>query len=230
MFVERCVELQRRFLLLTSLRTSSKEVWTNYCVTTTNGQRATDQPRGERTGRHDAEGRSACSDCFRQVKATRRGYQSASSHWCECLPDSASAVLRRSDGYRHPLASARASENPVPSDHCAYRSRRIGGRACVQLCGRHHCRHPQNHARAAPPRGDVDHDRGLSRFAQSDVHGLALAVVGASLLARTWWPLILLPAALLAVRQLAIEPEERYLTEHFGSLYTDYQVRVRRWL
>lgn len=72
---------------------------------------------------------------------------------------------------------------------------------------------------------------GVYRVSRNPMYtGLALAVAGASLLARTWWPLILLPAALLAVRQLAIEPEERYLTEHFGSLYTDYQVRVRRWL
>lgn len=60
--------------------------------------------------------------------------------------------------------------------------------------------------------------------------GLAIATAGAGLLARSWWPLLLLPAALLAIRTLVIAPEERYLAERFGADYTRYQGRVRRWL
>jgi protein-S-isoprenylcysteine O-methyltransferase Ste14 len=60
--------------------------------------------------------------------------------------------------------------------------------------------------------------------------GLAVAVAGASLLLGSWWPLILLPAALLAVRRLVIDPEERYLTQRFGSIYDEYRRRVPRWL
>jgi len=48
--------------------------------------------------------------------------------------------------------------------------------------------------------------------------------------AGTWWPIVFLPLAVLAVRWLAIEAEETYLTEKFGSTYTEYQREVRRWL
>jgi len=51
-----------------------------------------------------------------------------------------------------------------------------------------------------------------------------------ALLLGSWWPLMLWPLVILAVRQLVIRPEERYLTQRFGQTYTDYQSRVRRWL
>lgn len=60
--------------------------------------------------------------------------------------------------------------------------------------------------------------------------GLAVAVPGFGLLAGTWWPILLLPPALLSVRWLVIEPEERYLTERFGQPYLDYRNHIRRWL
>jgi protein-S-isoprenylcysteine O-methyltransferase Ste14 len=60
--------------------------------------------------------------------------------------------------------------------------------------------------------------------------GLAVAYLGLALLFGSWWPLALWPLVIVAVRQLAIRPEERYLTQRFGQTYTDYQSRVRRWL
>jgi protein-S-isoprenylcysteine O-methyltransferase Ste14 len=57
-----------------------------------------------------------------------------------------------------------------------------------------------------------------------------VAVAGASLVLGSWWPLILLPAAVLGVRRLVIDPEERYLTQRFGSIYDEYRKRVPRWL
>lgn len=60
--------------------------------------------------------------------------------------------------------------------------------------------------------------------------GLGLVVAGGALAAGTWWPLVLLPLALLAVRQLVIEPEETYLAERYGPIYADYRRSVRRWL
>jgi protein-S-isoprenylcysteine O-methyltransferase Ste14 len=72
---------------------------------------------------------------------------------------------------------------------------------------------------------------GAYRISRNPMYaGLALAAAGGTLLAGTWWPLLLMPAALLAVRRLAIDPEERYLTNRFGPTYTGYQTRVRRWL
>jgi protein-S-isoprenylcysteine O-methyltransferase Ste14 len=72
---------------------------------------------------------------------------------------------------------------------------------------------------------------GAYRLSRNPMYaGLALAYLGATLLAGTWWPLTTLPVALVATQNLVIGPEERYLTEHFGPTYVDYQSRVRRWL
>lgn len=72
---------------------------------------------------------------------------------------------------------------------------------------------------------------GIYRFSRNPMYtGLAIVVAGGALLAATWWPLLLLPLALVAVRQLAIKPEEAYLVECYGSVYADYRLRVRRWL
>lgn len=60
--------------------------------------------------------------------------------------------------------------------------------------------------------------------------GLAAVVAGAGLLAGTWWPLVTLPLAVLAVRQLVIKPEEVYLAERFGPSYAAYRRDVPRWL
>jgi len=72
---------------------------------------------------------------------------------------------------------------------------------------------------------------GIYRFSRNPMYtGLAIVVAGGALLAATWWPLLLLPLALFAVKQLAIKHEETYLAECYGSVYTDYRRRVRRWL
>lgn len=72
---------------------------------------------------------------------------------------------------------------------------------------------------------------GAYRISRNPMYtGLAIAYLGATPLAGTWWPLLTWPLALLAVRVLVIGPEERYLTDHFGQPYLDYQTRVQRWL
>lgn len=72
---------------------------------------------------------------------------------------------------------------------------------------------------------------GIYRLSRHPMYtGLAVMVAGGALLAGTWWPVLTLLPALLAVRQLAIEPEETYLAERYGSSYDDYRRRVRRWL
>lgn len=72
---------------------------------------------------------------------------------------------------------------------------------------------------------------GIYRFSRNPMYtGLGLVVAGGALVAGTWWPLVLLPLALLAVRRLVIEPEETYLAERFGTIYADYRRSVRRWL
>lgn len=72
---------------------------------------------------------------------------------------------------------------------------------------------------------------GIYRFSRNPMYtGLAVTVAGGALVGGTWWPLLMLPLAVLAVTQLAIRPEESYLAERFGSIYGDYRLRVRRWL
>ncbi len=72
---------------------------------------------------------------------------------------------------------------------------------------------------------------GAYRISRNPMYtGLAILVTGAAMLLATWWPILLLPAGLIAIRILVIAPEERYLTERFGQSYHDYRKTVRRWL
>jgi protein-S-isoprenylcysteine O-methyltransferase Ste14 len=72
---------------------------------------------------------------------------------------------------------------------------------------------------------------GAYRLSRNPMYtGLALAYLGLALLLDSWWPLVLWPFVIVAVRQLVIRPEERYLTQRFGQTYTDYRSQVRRWL
>ena len=72
---------------------------------------------------------------------------------------------------------------------------------------------------------------GAYRLSRNPMYtGLALAYLGLALLFGSWWPLVLWPLVIVAVRHLVIRPEEQYLTRRFGRTYTDYQSRVRRWL
>jgi len=60
--------------------------------------------------------------------------------------------------------------------------------------------------------------------------GHVIAYLGAALWIGTWWPLIVLPACIVATHRLVIAPEENYLAAEFGGDYQRYQSRVRRWL
>jgi protein-S-isoprenylcysteine O-methyltransferase Ste14 len=72
---------------------------------------------------------------------------------------------------------------------------------------------------------------GAYRLSRNPMYtGLAIAYLGVALLLGSWWPLVLWPFVIVAVRHLVIRPEEEYLTRRFGQTYTDYQSRVRRWL
>ena len=60
--------------------------------------------------------------------------------------------------------------------------------------------------------------------------GLAFASAGIALIANWLWGIVILPIVLVIVQVAAILPEERFLEERFGSGYTAYRSRVRRWL
>src|SRR4030095_15957462 len=64
---------------------------------------------------------------------------------------------------------------------------------------------------------------GAYRWSRNPMYtGLAITYLGGALLAGSWWPLALLPLAILAVARLAIRPEEQYLKARFGQTYADY--------
>lgn len=72
---------------------------------------------------------------------------------------------------------------------------------------------------------------GPFRFSRNPLYlGFVLIYIGVSLAANTWWPLFLLPLAILVLQRGVIDREERYLERKFGTGYTDYKARVRRWI
>jgi len=72
---------------------------------------------------------------------------------------------------------------------------------------------------------------GPYRFSRNPMYvGFTIAYMGGILAKNTLWALLLLPLVLWFLTVLVIRPEERYLARTFGSVYTDYANRVRRWL
>ena len=59
---------------------------------------------------------------------------------------------------------------------------------------------------------------------------MAAAYAGFALAFHLLWALLLLPLVMLACYVLVIRREEAYLATEFGSAYTEYTRRVRRWL
>ncbi len=54
--------------------------------------------------------------------------------------------------------------------------------------------------------------------------------LGVSLLINALWPVLLFPAVWAGFQYWIIPREERYLTEAFGSQFSEYCARVRRWI
>jgi protein-S-isoprenylcysteine O-methyltransferase Ste14 len=57
-----------------------------------------------------------------------------------------------------------------------------------------------------------------------------LILLGIALATGSLWFFIGLAVAIFAVTKLAIEKEEVYLADKFGTSYLDYKARVRRWI
>ena len=57
-----------------------------------------------------------------------------------------------------------------------------------------------------------------------------LLMIGVGLISGIAWFLALAIVAAFATQKVAIEREERWLTEKFGKRYRDYAKRVRRWI
>lgn len=88
------------------------------------------------------------------------------------------------------------------------------------------------HETTVIPWGRVDHlmTGGPFRFMRNPIYvGDVLVYLGVTLIAGTWWPLVLLPLPLWVMWRFVISREEAYLLERFGQLYAAYCARVRRW-
>ncbi len=72
---------------------------------------------------------------------------------------------------------------------------------------------------------------GPFRFTRNPLYlSLTLMYIGVATLKAMFWPLIVLPIAILIMQFGVIRREERYLTAKFGEEYLNYRGRVRRWL
>ena len=72
---------------------------------------------------------------------------------------------------------------------------------------------------------------GPYRFTRNPMYvGLAIAYLGLAIADRSPWSVIFLPVVLLIIRRAVIAHEEAFLERRFGAAYTDYKMRVRRWL
>jgi protein-S-isoprenylcysteine O-methyltransferase Ste14 len=73
-------------------------------------------------------------------------------------------------------------------------------------------------------------DRGPYAFSRNPMYlAWTAGYVGATLVAGTAWPLLLLPVV-LAVTHVAVLREERSLERRFGAAYRSYKTSVRRYL
>ena len=72
---------------------------------------------------------------------------------------------------------------------------------------------------------------GIYGFTRNPMYlGATIAFIGLSFVLGWLWLLILALLMPLALRKLAIEPEEAYLERRFGKDFQTYRDRVRRWL
>ena len=72
---------------------------------------------------------------------------------------------------------------------------------------------------------------GPYHFARNPMYLSLLSVyVGAALMMRTLWALLLLPVVIVAVHYLVIRKEEQYLQRKLGEAFLSYKASVRRWI
>jgi len=74
-------------------------------------------------------------------------------------------------------------------------------------------------------------DQGLYRFTRNPIYlGMVCGLVGVGVLAGSVTPFLVVPAFACLIDRRFIRVEETMLEQTFGSRYTAYKARVRRWL
>lgn len=72
---------------------------------------------------------------------------------------------------------------------------------------------------------------GIYRFTRNPMYlSMALFMIALSVLLSNMWIIILTLVFMIVIQKGVIEREERYLEAKFGSVYTDYKHKTRRWI
>ena len=72
---------------------------------------------------------------------------------------------------------------------------------------------------------------GIYRFTRNPMYlSMALLLISISVLISNIWILVLTPVFIIVMQRGVIEREERYLEGKFGTEYTSYKKRTRRWI
>ena len=72
---------------------------------------------------------------------------------------------------------------------------------------------------------------GPYRFTRNPMYlGFVVASIGIALLMNSWWVLVFLPVAIVAIDRGVIVREEQYLRNKFGAEYDEFARSVRRWI
>lgn len=72
---------------------------------------------------------------------------------------------------------------------------------------------------------------GPYRYTRNPMYvGMTLFQLGLGLTFDNLWIILFAPVALVVVHNIAVLPEERYLTAKFGESYTAYRGKVRRYI
>ena len=72
---------------------------------------------------------------------------------------------------------------------------------------------------------------GVYRFSRNPMYvGLVLLLFAWAVYLSSWLALLLVPVFVIYMNRFQIQPEERAMFSLFGTAYTSYQAKVRRWL
>ncbi|CAH0991316.1 hypothetical protein SIN8267_01419 [Sinobacterium norvegicum] len=72
---------------------------------------------------------------------------------------------------------------------------------------------------------------GIYRYTRNPMYvGFVLMLCAWSSFLASLWSVVFIVGYIVYIQRFQIVPEERYLNELFGQDYTDYCLRVRRWL
>ena len=87
------------------------------------------------------------------------------------------------------------------------------------------------HKETVEEKDEPNFERGPYRYSRNPTHvGLALATLGFGLIMGSYFIVILSAVAYAVTKLIFLPKEEKILAEEYGSIYCQYQAKVRTWL